>query len=394
MSKFIICFLFTVLTYGLGIAQTAKTKIPFELFGEHIFIKLQVNDSEPLDFIFDTGDGLTVLDINKARDLNILSDAKVTKTSAGGTVTGALLKHQKITVGGQDISDVELYETSLDHLEISIGRSIDGIIGYDVLKNFAVRIDYNAMEFSLYDKDNFKYTGSGDRFDLDLHNYIPYIPGTVTLANGETLKGDFFVDTGAGTTIDFNTPFVDKHKMISKIGNQYSYLVSGISDNETMHYKGKAALFKFGSFVFNGIPIGLSQAEHGIQASKKVDGILGNELLKRFNMVLDYEGGKIYMERNDVFDDVFRIDAAGFDLQYGAGMEDVFIHVIHENSPAAAEGIDVNAQLIEVAGKAVSSYSLPELKNLFSNANDQSIAIKILQNGEYLDIELPLKNLL
>ncbi|MEQ9303461.1 MAG: hypothetical protein RJQ14_06050, partial [Marinoscillum sp.] len=49
------------------IAQAPITSIPFELFGDHIIIQVSVDDSEPLDFIFDTGSGFTVLDEDVAK---------------------------------------------------------------------------------------------------------------------------------------------------------------------------------------------------------------------------------------------------------------------------------------------------------------------------------------
>ena len=191
MKKILFTFLCAIGSLSL-LAQMPKATIPFELFGEHIFIKLSVNGSEPLDFIFDTGDGLTVLNIETAREMDMVSDGKVKKTSAGGSVTGALLKHQKVELGGQPVNDIEIYETSLNHLEISIGRSIDGIIGYDVLDKYAVKIDYTQNEFVLYDENAFLYNGDGKSFDLKLNSYIPYIPATVTLSNGKKPKRRLF----------------------------------------------------------------------------------------------------------------------------------------------------------------------------------------------------------
>lgn len=62
------------LTYLLSLAlsftlfsQAPITTIPFELFGDHIIIQVSVDDSEPLDFIFDTGSGYTVIDDDIAK---------------------------------------------------------------------------------------------------------------------------------------------------------------------------------------------------------------------------------------------------------------------------------------------------------------------------------------
>lgn len=392
MKKTLFTFLCVMGSLSL-LAQMPKATIPFELFGEHIFIKVSVNDSKPLDFIFDTGDGLTVLNIETARELDMVSDGKVKKTSAGGSVTGALLKHQKVELGGQAVNDIEIYETSLNHLEISVGRNIDGIVGYDVLDQYVIKIDYNENEFLIYDENAFLYNGDGKSFDLKLNSYIPYVPASVTMSNGKKLKGDFFVDTGARTSVDFNTPYVNKNNMVSQIGDNYNYSVAGLSSNEAKHYKGRATSFTFGSFSFEGLPIGLSQAEHGIQNNGKVAGILGNELLKHFNITYDYAHKKIYFEQNDVFDNKFMVDAAGIDFQYDKDMENILIHQVHENSPAAEKGIQVDAKLLEVNGKAATDYTLPELRDIFSS-DGENATVKIFQDGEEMTLDFALKNLI
>lgn len=373
-------------------AQSPLVSIPFELFGDHIIIKLQVNNSIPLDFIFDTGDGLTVLDIDKARELDMPTAGAVKKTSAGGKVTGVLLKHQKIEILNEEIEEVEIYETSLLTLERTIGRRFDGIIGYDILKNYIVRVDYNTMKFELYDKkSNLKPKGTA--FPLALNSYIPYIKGKFTLANGDAISGDFFIDTGAKAALDINSPFVDSNNLIQRIGRKYDYSVMGVGNKEILHYKGIAPTFIMGKFEIQNVPLGLSQAESGLQSNKKIMGIIGNEILKGFNITYDYAGKKIYFEKNTVFDDNYLVDASGLDFILDEQMENVFIHQVHRNSPAAAVGIQVDVQLLEVDGKAATSYTFPELREMFGKSG-ATRKLKIIQNGEILDVELTLQSLL
>ena len=221
MKRFAV-ILFSLIATNI-LAQTPVATVPFELYGEHLFIKLTVNNStEELDFIFDTGDGLSVLSLETAERLDIKSDKKVKETSAGGRVTGYLVKHNTIHLDKIEIRNVKIYETSLKHLETAIGRKIDGIIGYDLLKNFVVEIDYNSMEFHIFDNSNYKYTGSGTPVKLKLKHAIPYVPGTVVLADGEILQGNFYLETGARTDLDFNSPFVKNNELESKVGDTYS----------------------------------------------------------------------------------------------------------------------------------------------------------------------------
>ncbi len=385
----IIAFFFS----NVLLAQEPLVKLPFELFGEHVIIKIRINNSQELDFIFDTGDGLTVLDIDKAAQLGLVAEGAVKKTSAGGKVTGVLLKHQKIEIEDQEITEVEIYETSLLTLERSIGRKFDGIIGYDILKNYIVRVDYDKMEFQLYDSNSKAFKPKGSAYPLTLSSYIPVIEAKFQLANGENFKGDFFVDSGARAAFDLNSPFVNDNGIIPKLGKNYQYTVMGIGGEEIAHYKGKAKSLSFGESQFSNLPLGLSQASQGIQSNKKVAGIFGNELLKKFNITYDYQGKSLYFEKNSLFDTPFQIDACGIDFQLDEKLDRILIHQVHPNTPAAAAGIEIDADLIEINGKNATGFTFPQLREILSK-DGTSVVLKVIQSGVIKEIKVDLKSII
>ncbi|RED97476.1 aspartyl protease family protein [Marinoscillum furvescens] len=378
MKKLIVVFVYLMCSQVMG--QTLVTSTPFELFGDHIFIQLSVDDSRPVDFIFDTGDGLTVLDTDVAAELKLEPDHKASKTSAQGRLSGALIPHNKIEVGAVKIEDIELYTTELTHLEQSVGRNIDGIIGYDLLKNYVVKIDYEDMMLKVYKQEKFDYTGYGEPFNFKLVNYMPCMTAIVTLNNGEVYEEEFFVNTGAGTTMDFNTPFANKRDVIAKTGEHYSYPVAGIGKVETMHYEGRVQKFSFGTFDFEQLPVGISQAKHGIQHHKKAAGIVGNKLLSRFNITFDFKNKTMYLEANKYHEEPFKVNASGLNLQYDKSMEKLLVHRVYENSPAKLAGIKQDDELLAVNGKPVSAYTLPEIRELLKDANS-SVEVKVSQYG-------------
>lgn len=387
-------FAFGLLILSLEIsAQRLVSSTPFELFGNHIFISLSVDDSAPVDFIFDTGDGLTVIDTELAEELKLSMDHKTSKTSAQGSITGVLIKHNKVELNDVKVEDIELYSTDLSHLERSIGRDIDGIIGYDLLENYVVKVDYEDMLFKLYDPSSFTYTGIGQGFKFKLDSYIPHITCSVKVNDGETYTDEFFINTGAGTTMDFNTDFAKKNNVIQKTGEHYSYPVAGIGDDETLHYEGRVLSFGFGTTAFENMPIGISQAEHGIQHHKKVAGIIGNKLLKRFNITYDYKRHMIYFEPNKQFEDPFLVNASGLNLQLDESGKKVLIHRVFEASPASAAGLEVDAEILSVNGKEAAAYTLPELRKLLRSPGE-TISMVVLQNGAEKEVKLRLNPLI
>jgi len=374
-----------LLISGVVFAQNPVATIPFEQYGDHTFIKLSVNNSKELDFIFDTGDGLTVLNVARVKELNMKSGSDATTTSAEGTISGKLVKHNEISLGGAPLHNVSIYETSLVHLERSIGRDIDGIIGYDVLKNYIVSIDYDKMTMELYKPKGYTYNGSGTSFAIKLTSYIPHVKGTVKLMNGESLTGEFFVDTGAKATVDFNTPFVENNEMASKVGDSYIYLVAGLGQREYEHHRGKVESFTVSGFKFNDIPVGLSHAKHGIQNHKKISGIIGGGILRKFNIVYDYHAKKMYWEKNGSYDEPFPINASGMELQLSKDKSAVIIHKIFKNSAAEAAGVTVTSELEKVNGTAATDIGLAELRKIFSQSGQK---VDVMIDGQSISLDL------
>ena len=386
-TSFILALLITFKSF----AQQPVATTTFEQYGDHIIIQLSVDDSEPLDFIFDTGAGITVLDLDVAKDLELIFDHEELAKAAQGEIKSLAIKHNKIELNNYTLeSDIKLNAASLKHLEISIGRDIDGIIGYDLAHHHIVRVDNDNNKIEIYEGE---YPKNGEVIKFKSHMGIPTIKGSIKLNNDEVIKGSFFVNTGAGTTLDFNTPFSNKHDIIHKTGEHYSYLVKDISNNETLHYEGRVKTLSLGDFEFEALPIGISQVKQGIQANSHVSGIIGNKLLQKFNILFDYPNNRLYFEKSQYFDSQVPVNCSGMDIQMNEEMSAVLIHQIIADSPASKLGLSVNDELVSINGKSAMDLSLVEIEQLLKKAGETT-TIEVKRNGSVESHTLKLKSLL
>jgi len=391
MKKLIFAFCLCAFTYAK--AQRPIAQSPIELFGDHIFLKLSVDGSQPMDFIFDTGDGLTVLDTDAALQLDLPLDHSKTEESAQGTIEGKLIRHNYIEMEGVRLEDdIEIYATDLSHLEEHIGKDIDGIIGYDLLEHYVVNLDYSTMSIRIYDPEEYKYTSIGDKFELNMHKRIPHIECSAMLMNGEVLTGDYFLITGAGTTVDFNTKFADKNDLLEKTGNHYSYLVKGIGDDEYLHHEGRVKQFRFGKITYDNLPIGISEVEDGVQANRKMDGIIGNRILKNYNLMFNYEEEALYLERHPKSSKEFPVNGSGIEVQLNESGR-VVIHRIYEDTEAASENMQVGDRLLSIDGKSVDNLTLPEVRTML-RAYGQTVTLQLEAEGSEKEVRLKIKKLI
>lgn len=381
--------LFTILLGFTSFSQTPITSIPFELFGDHIIIKVSVDDSEPLNFIFDTGSGFTVIDEDVSQKLG-LSGKSIAMNSASST--WHLIKHNTIAINHFLMEkNTKVYSTDLDHLEISLGMDLDGIIGYDLLRHHSINVNYDNQMMNIYELG--QAPKSGDAIPFDLHISIPVIKGSVVLNNGEAHPGTFFVMTGAGTTLDFNSPYAKEWDVLHKTGKHYSYLVKGLSDNETPHFEGHVESFTIGKQKIEDLPIGVSSATAGIQADKKVSGIIGSQILRMFNFSIDYGSKMLYLQKDHTYDANFQVNCSGIDVQLSKDKKSVLIHQVFEDSPASEAGIKVNSELVKINGQSMSEINLADVKKALK-MKGETVNLVVKQDGSEKSITLKLKSLL
>lgn len=370
-------------------AQKPITTIPFELYGDHMMIQVSIDNSKPLDFIFDTGSGLTVLDSDVQADLK-LSGKKIKMNEP--TTSFELIKHNEIEINGFPMEkNIKVYATDLDHLEISLGRDIDGIVGYDLMRHHTLYLDYENKKMEIYEHHSGPTAGDAIPFEMVLS--IPVIKGNVVLNNNEAHPGTFFIMSGAGTTLDFNSPYAKKYDVVNKTGKHYSYVVKGITNEETVHYEGHVLSLEFGKQRIEDLPIGISEAKSGIQAHEEVSGIIGNEILSMFNITIDVPNEKLYFQKNAIFGQIPSVNCSGIDLQLSKDKKDVLIHQVFTDSPAANAGVKINDQLVAINGTPVGELDLPDIKNMLKQAG-KSVSLKISRSGSTQDISFVMKSLI
>jgi hypothetical protein len=370
MKRALITMAFSFLAIWMLKAQKMITSVPFEKFGDHIFIKVSLDDSEPLDFIFDTGDATTVIDLGTAKNLGLNLDKKVISKGAEGSITGSLIKHNYFTINDFLIEkDIEVYATDLGQLGRKIGRNVDGIIGDDILIHHGVHLNYDRELMEIYEPGQVPQVGEAISFES--YNGAPKITTRFTLNDGTTMEGDFLVNTGAGTTVDFTSPYAKKNKLIKKTGRHFTYTVVGVEGKESDHFEGRVQSFELAGEKLNDFPIGISEAKEGILADKRIAGIIGGRTLSKFNISIDYENNKLYLNSNQSFEDEATINASGLILELGPDMESIVVHRVIADSPAEEAGFKVGEKIL-----AIDDTSL----------NLADVRARLEKSGEYLTV--------
>ncbi len=126
--------------------------IPFNLGSPKPLILLWVNMNGrgPFRVALDTGAGSTIVSTELARSFALPEGAAVPMFGAGGAAGGFASRLDSLAIGAAALRDVDVVVADIfAPLRTATGGELDGILGYNVLRRFAVTIDYPARRLRL-----------------------------------------------------------------------------------------------------------------------------------------------------------------------------------------------------------------------------------------------------
>ena len=369
------------------------TEIPFRLYDSVILMELSIDESSPLLFIFDTGAGGTVINEHTAMQLGIVGDETVSRIGGTGTAEVKLSNKHTLDIGRLTIQDVTLGIVDLEHIEERLGIRFDGVIGWKILSQYAVSVDYDVMRIGIYDNKKFKYNFGNNAYPIEIQGTTIFTDITVALNSGSTFNGNVVVDTGSGGTISFNTPFIEENSLLSEIDSYYTRETKSLSTESSKIYTTMIANLNIGEHTFSPVPADLAISESGAFSWSGPIGILGNEILKRFNMFINLEQNMISLEPNQLYNEEFEVNCSGLEL----GMDDTFKNVIiddvYDNSPAEDAGLRKGDVITKIEGIDVSTLQLRQIRDMLTQT-EKEIEIVIDRNDESLEYTFILKPLI
>ena len=360
-------------------ATAAPIEIPFEMVTRHIIVKVKINNSRPLSFVFDTGDKVGIIDLNRAKELGLKLGREVRVGGAGpGQLVGATVEDSSWSLEGlNNFSQPVMLALPLESLSTRSGYDLDGIIGSDFIKQFVVEVDYQARVLRLHNKDAFAYSGRGEAVPINFNSLgYPLVDASVTPMGGSAIKGRFVIDLGSGGSLALHTPFVASNNLLGAGLKTIKSIGTGGAGGKVTGQVGRVSELSFGSFKIKEPTTLFSQDQGGALASTQLAGNIGQQIMGRFRIFLDYGRARIILEPAKTYADPFDRAYAGFALQADDKNYRTFrITEILENSPAAEAGLQKDDVIIKIDGQQ-SDITLSRLNELFEQPVSRKITIR------------------
>jgi membrane-associated protease RseP (regulator of RpoE activity) len=180
---------------------------------------------------------------------------------------------------------------------------------------------------------------------------------------------------------------------LSKLGNSYEHNAKSLSTDNATFTTGICSDLSIGPFEFTDVPVSISSAEKGLFSSPGFMGILGNEVLKRFNLFINVKQQRISLEPNRLYPVTFEVNSSGLELISDDSLKKVVVDYVYPDSPADSSGLRAGDQILEINGKRITPAELPEIRSILSQSGS-TVAILAARKHELFKFTLRLQRLI
>lgn len=264
-------------------AAPTLARVPFRWTPGQIEVAVRVNRT-PATFLLDTGAEYSVVSSRIAARLGLATETFGSRTFADNVtldMNGLALPHQRVMVMPFD----GYYAR---------GRAIDGVIGYDLFARFTVKIDFKRRELVIWEPSKFAPPRGAVVMPVEFAGRLALVPSVLTLGAGKALPARLMVDTGASQAVILRYPFATEHGLFDLGGAQSTApsLASGVRKLTDVPVE-RIALAKW---TFDKPRVQAFAEPVGSGAYTASDGLIGNELLARFTLFVDYPRKRLLLQ--------------------------------------------------------------------------------------------------
>jgi hypothetical protein len=363
------------------------TRFPVTLFtGGVILLRARLGDfPDSLNFILDTGSGGISLDSTTSDRLK-LQPVPSDKTILGiaGVRKVRFLYDQTLHLPGLTVDSLNFHVNDYDILTSVYGEKIDGIIGYSFFSRYIVRLDYDSNMVSVYSLGSFRYP-KGSFMMRPLIPNLPIIGAQAT--DARKINARFYFDTGAGLCALFSTDFTADSAMLDPRKKQYLTRAQGLGGKATMRLTTVREL-RLGPYRFHRVPTYIFDDTYNVTSYPNLCGLIGNDILRRFNVILNYDRRTICLTPNSHYRDLFDYSYTGLTLYWEDGI--VKVGDIMPGSPAEKAGLQLDDILIAVNNNF--SNNIQTYKNLLQNAGDK-VRLILRRKGQLTTADIKVRSI-
>jgi hypothetical protein len=284
-------------------AADGSSRVPMKIDRNRVIIPTRVNGSRPLNLILDTGmrfDGVYLFheDLSDEIDMTGAKEYTVPGAGSGEPSTAMMIESGTLTFG----------DVTVDSQRVLISKSpqtqtfpTDGVIGWNLFGHYVVEIDYDNSVIYLHDTANFVADSTWKEVAVEMHDDLPFLEATAEVVSGQKVPVTLYIDLASGDALEMLVREDQAFSLPDSL--EPAYLGTGLSGDIYGH-NGWSESLTIAGYELHHVRTAFAPAEIRSRQDKG-DGILGDDVMRRFNVIFDYPRSRLFLRPNKTFDEPF-----------------------------------------------------------------------------------------
>lgn len=376
-----------------------KVIIPFHYQHNFILLDVKLFGLFPVKLIFDTGAEHIILFKREYTDvLQIPYDKRIPimGSDLSREIYALIIRKELIQVQGLPPKpyDMLVMEDNYFDLDEMVGAPIAGLIGGGYFKNLVINIDYKKHRLTLMDPSQFEPPDDFVTLPIHIKTNKPYVDAEANLLDGTVVQVDLLLDTGAGVPLLLhNNSDKALHLPDTYIRGRLGMGLGGYLEG----FIGRIGKLSMGEVEFPFVLTSFQDIDSTWLKDKDKfrNGLVGNQLLSRFNIYLNYSKGLMYLKAYDSKQKPFYLDRSGIVVvAYGAAFNEFVVKDIAENSPAEEAGIMSGDVIVKLQGVPAHLFTLDGINILLQKKVGKVIRVTVLRDHKEINKKFILRDLI
>ncbi len=364
------------------------TSVPFtQITGGVVILKALLGSfPDTLNFILDSGSSGISLDSTTSADLKLeATPTQRTIRGIAGIRKVSFIFDQQLHFPGLTIDSLDFHINDYSILTAVYGIRIDGIIGYSVISRYILKLDYDSLKLSFCTPGTIRYPKGGYLLKPAINMLVAQ---QMRVSDARTISTRFLFDLGAGLCMLFSKDFTQDSNFLDKKRKYWVKEAQGLGGKLNMNLRVIKEV-KLGPYRFRKVPSFVFDDETNVTSYPYMGGLVGNDLLRRFNVILNYRKGDIYITPNSHYNDPFDYAYTGLELYLINGV--IVVGNVAKGSPADEAGIKEGDEVLAV--NKIFSKDLNKYKTELQAAN-QKVKLILHRDEQILEVEFKVLSIL
>lgn len=292
---------FIVLLKGKDSCMTRIESLPPKNFSNirpvfHDTIKLSINEQNTMSVkaILNKTDTL-ILNFDTGS-----SDLTLTRETLKNKIKSSLKPGpNNLQIGNKTYQDFRIYPADLS------GHGTEGRFGWDLFDGMIVELDYDKGIMVVHSQlpKKVKKDKSYSKLAIKYFNNVFFVESRIKQGNNTNTDWYLF-DTGYQRTVMLDGPMLKEKKFpVDDLKEIKRVIMKGAQGNEVPVITSGLEAFTLGKYTLKNIPVQVMSQSRLVSRSRMH--ILGNEILKRFNVFFDFQNNLIYLKPNKLINEKY-----------------------------------------------------------------------------------------